>query len=107
MTNNNQTKYAYLIAAVGVVLTAVTTLYRMLAVNSQPAGPSGGNPQFGNMTLGNLTAINNMNPAGPHAFGFADGLTIAAIIIALVGVAWLGLVLLRPKKNGDKQRRND
>ena len=90
----NQIKYAYLIAIVGAVLWLATSAFSVLSPISQPAGPPGGNPQ-----LGNLTA-NNMSPTG-SPFGAMSELTIVFAVIAFLGLAWLGLMLFRPKQQDE------
>jgi len=84
----NQTRYAYLLAVVGVVLMAVMTIYSYVrAMMFRPEFRQGFNStrQF-------------MNPNGARA-GFGFGLTgyleILAVIIALIGVVWLGLILTK------------
>jgi hypothetical protein len=99
LIDSRQTKYAYWVSAVGVALTAATTVYGMLRVMLQPGGRPSGNPKLGNMTIGNLAAIEHMNRGGMNPFGLTDSLTIVAIIIAIVGLAWLGLILLKSKKS--------
>jgi hypothetical protein len=88
MVSVGQTKYAYLVTVVGVALMAVTTIYGYVrAMMFRPAFRGGFNStrQF-------------MNPNGAGAgfgFGFSGYLGILAVIIALVGVVWLGLAMMR------------
>jgi hypothetical protein len=80
-----QVKYAYLTTLVGVVLTTITTAYtaiRTLMVGQRlrayPSGNFTGTRQFA-----------NVNPYG----GLVNNLTILAVMIAIIGVLWLGLLL--------------
>ena len=88
MDSTGQTKYAYLVTVVGVTLMTVTTIYSYVrAMMFRPTFRQGFNStrQF-------------MNPNGARA-GFGFGLTgyleILAVIIALIGVVWLGLILTK------------
>ena len=78
-------KYAYLTTLVGVVLATITTAYtamRSFMVSRR----------FGSNFPGNFTRTNqfgNMNPYG----GFVNDLAILAVIIAILGVLWLGFSL--------------
>lgn len=74
-----------------------------------PAGGPG-DRQFGNMTAGNMTAVVNMNPNGmnpgvmsPGLFGLMDNLVLVAVIIAIVGLVWLGLTIRKSEKMATSQ----
>lgn len=92
-----QIRYAYFATLVGVVLVAITTAFTTISsflfgqafrrptsvTPSNFTGPS----QFGNFT--GARQLGNMNPSG----GLVNSLAILAVIIAVVGVLWLGLSL--------------
>ena len=90
-------KYAYLITLLGVILATITTAYTTIRSfllsqmsRSRPFVTSGnftGTRQFGNFT--GARQFGNMNPYG----GFVNNFAILAVIIAIVGVLWLGLLL--------------
>jgi hypothetical protein len=91
-----QTRYAYLATLVGVVLAAIATTYTTISpflfgqASRRPTSVTPGNftgpSQFGNFT--GAPQLGNMNPGG-----FANNFAILAVIIAVVGVLWLGLSL--------------
>ena len=90
MTTMPQSKYPYLVTALGVGLMAVSELYglvrgMMLRAMFHPGGGYGsgfsGGRQFG----------------GGFGFGLPSILTTIALIVAIVGVIWLGLTLRKPK----------
>jgi len=90
--------YAYLVALVGVVLAAVTTAYNavrsyMFSQMRRAAFVSAGNftGQFGNFTRPRQFVI--VNPYG----GIVGGVMIVAVVIAIIGVVWLGLCLRKSK----------
>jgi hypothetical protein len=96
MLSFSQTKYAYLVTVVGVALMAVTSIYGYLrAMMFRPAFRDGFN---------STRQFMNPNGAGTgFAFGFTGYLGILAVIIALVGVVWLGFAMtktLSGKKTG-------
>ncbi|MCX6659140.1 MAG: hypothetical protein NTX81_01980 [Candidatus Bathyarchaeota archaeon] len=93
MVDTWQIKYAYLVSVIGVVLMAITVADGVIRVMFPPAGGFGGNRQFGNMT-----AIGNMNRSDMNPFGLTNNLAILAIIIAIVGLMWLGLSLRKLQK---------
>lgn len=75
-------KYPYLVTMVGVALMAITWAFgavRAMMVREafRPGGGLGGNRQF-----------STVNP-----FGLTSALTIPAMIIAILGLVWLGLAL--------------
>ncbi len=76
-------KYPYIVSLVGVALMAVTTIYgaaRAMMMRAAFRVGVGGTRQFGNSQFGG-------------AFGFTNILSVLAIIIAVAGLLWLGLVL--------------
>ena len=84
MNNIGQVKNAYLVSVIGVGLMVVMTAYnavravmirQMLQASTGAAGFVG-RRQFG------------MNP-----FGLSNGLTIVALLVAVVGLVWLGLAI--------------
>jgi hypothetical protein len=89
-----QVKYAYFTTLLGVILAAITAAYtaiRTLMVSQRlrayPSGNFTGSRQFDNFT--GTRPFANMNPYG----GFVNDLTILAVVIAIIGVLWLGLLL--------------
>jgi len=107
-----QIKYAYLATLVGVVIATIATAYtavRSFMVSqafrvSRPFVNSGNftvPPQFGNSTVtrqfGSFTGARqfvSVNPLG----GFINDLALVAVIIAIFGLAWLGLALMKSGK---------
>jgi hypothetical protein len=82
LNNIGQMKNAYWVSVIGVALMAITTAYGavravMIREMLQTAGGFGGRRPFG-----------SMNP-----FGLTNGLAVLALIIAIVGLAWLGLAI--------------
>jgi hypothetical protein len=92
-----QIRYAYLTTLVGVVLATIATafttirslLFNQTARSQRPTtlGNFTGPGQFGNFT--GAPHLGNMNPSG----GLVNSFVILAVIIAVVGVLWLGLSL--------------
>jgi hypothetical protein len=89
MGNRSQTKYPYLVTAVGVALMAVSEIYSyvramMFRAMFRPGAGSGfgGGRQFG----------------GGFGFGLPGVLATIAVIIAIVGIVWLGLALRKQAK---------
>jgi hypothetical protein len=83
MNSIAQTKYAYLTTLVGVALTSITTVYgyaRTLLFRQAFST----NGQFRN-------AYTPMHAS--LRFGLSNNLTILAVVIALVGVIWLGMTM--------------
>ena len=96
-------RYAYLTTLLCVVLATITTAYTTISSFLFRQTPRPQPP----VTPGNLTGIDQFaNYAGAHQFGnmtpyggFVDNLAILAVMIAIVGVLWLGLSLRnRPLK---------
>jgi hypothetical protein len=92
-----QIRYAYFATLVGVVLATITTAFTTISsflfgqASRRPTSVTSGNftgpGQFGNFT--GAPQLGNMNPSG----GFVHNFAILAVIIAVVGVLWLGLSL--------------
>ena len=92
MSNMSRTKYPYLVTALGVALMAVSEIYSfvrtmmMRAMFRAGGGYSGsgfgGARQFG---------------GGGFGFGLTGILATFAVIVAIVGVVWLGFALRKPK----------
>lgn len=92
-----QIRYAYLTTLVGVVLATIATAFTTISsflfrqASRRPTSVTLGNftgpGQFGNFTRAH--EFGNMNPSG----GFVNNFAILAVIIAVVGVLWLGLSL--------------
>jgi len=97
--SNTQTRTAYLVTLIGVVLAAITTVYNVVRsyLFAQMFRPRPFNPgnftgsQFGNFTRARQFGM--MNPYG----GLAGDLMILAVVIAVIGVVWLGISLRKPK----------
>ncbi len=96
--NDKQIRYAYLVALVGVVLAAVTTAYnavrsymfsQMRRASFNPGNFTGN--QFGNFTR--IRQFANVNPYG----GIVGSVMLVAVVIAIIGVVWLGLCLRKSK----------
>jgi hypothetical protein len=94
---DKQVKYAYLTTLVGVVLATITTAYATIRSSmvsrrfgSNLPGNFTGTRGFGNFTR--TSQFGNVNPYG----GFVNDFAIVAVIIAILGVLWLGLSLRKP-----------
>jgi hypothetical protein len=97
-----QMRYAYLVTLLGVALAAITTVYTAIrsflfaqAFRSRPFIPPGNftaRRQFGNFTGPRQFGI--INPYG----GFVNPLLVVAVVIAIIGVVWLGLSLRKTKQ---------
>ena len=92
MSAASQTKFPYLVTAVGVTLMAISELYSfvrammfraMFRPGRGPGAGLGGGRQFG----------------GGFGFGFPGILATIALIVAIVGVVWLGLALRSSPKS--------
>jgi hypothetical protein len=99
---DKQMRYAYAVTLVGVVLAGITTAYTAIrsfmfaqAIRSRPFIPPGNftaTRQFGNFT--GPRQFGNINPYG----GFINNLVILAVVIAIIGVVWLGISLRKSKQ---------
>jgi hypothetical protein len=98
MNNSHGIRFAYLLSVIGVGLAAITTVYDTTRSMFRPAAGPSGYQQFGNATIGNMTAPGNMNQGGMNPLGPINSLTLVAIVIAIVGLAWLGVILLKSKE---------
>lgn len=95
-SNRKQIKYAYVVTVLGVALALVTTAYNAIRSylfsqrRMHPFPDSGNftNHQFGNFT-GPPRQFGYINPYG----GFVGALSLIAVIVAIVGVLWLGMTL--------------
>lgn len=103
MDAKQQVKYSYLVTAVGVVLMAVSAIYgavRGLLVREMFRPNGNLNSNFnGNFTRTFNANFANRQFAGANPFGLTNALTIIAVIIAIVGVVWLGLAVRKPSKS--------
>jgi hypothetical protein len=93
-------KYSYVVTAVGVVLMAISAIYRAIRAlfvreMFRPNGNFNGN--FTRNFNGTFTGSRQFAPG--NQFGLTNALTIIAVIIALVGLVWLGLVLRKSPKS--------
>ena len=99
---DKQMRYAYLVTLVGVALAAITTAYNAIRsfmfaqmIRSRPFIPPGNftaTRQFGNFT--GPRQFGNINPYG----GFINSLVIVAVVIAIIGIIWLGISLRKNKQ---------
>ena len=93
MNNIGQVKNAYLVSVIGVGMMVFTTAYnavravmiRQMFQGSTGAAGFAGRRQFA------------MNP-----FGLTNGLTIIALVVAIVGLVWLGLAIKKSHQKGAK-----
>ena len=91
MTAASYSKYPYLVTALGVGLMAVSELYsfirEMMFRAMFQSGAGYGSSFSGSRHFG-----------GGFGFGLPSALTTIAVIIAIIGVLWLGLVLRKASK---------
>jgi hypothetical protein len=86
LTQTGQVRYSYLVTLVGVAIMTITTAYGLVrAILTRDVFASRGG--FG-----------GGRQLGIASFGLTNNLTIFAVIIALVGLAWLGLALRKSHK---------
>lgn len=85
---------------VGVVLATITTLYTAIRsylfsqmFRSRPPFNPG---NFTGSQFGNFTRVRQFGIVNPYG-GLAGDLMILAVVIALIGVVWLGISLRKPK----------
>lgn len=90
--------YAYLVALVGVVLAAVTTAYNAFRsyMFSQMRRPSFNPGNFTGNQFGNFTRVRQFGNPNPYG-GIVGSVMILAVVIAIIGVVWLGLCLRKSK----------
>jgi len=91
MSSTEQTKYAYLTTVVGVALMTASSIYgyvRAALFRPTFVQTFNANSQFG-------TGYAAMH--GGSRFGFTNNLAILAILIALVGVVWLGFAMRKSR----------
>ena len=95
LSNRKHLTYAYVVTLLGVLVATITTAYT--TVRSMFA-----QRRFRpNFNSGNFTATNQFgNFTGPRQFGYVNpyagvinGITIVALIIAIIGIVWLGISL--------------
>ena len=98
-----QVKFAYLLTVVGVVLMAITTIYSdvrvlMFRAMFRPGGFNGTGGGYG--TGGPGAGFSGARQfGGGFGFGITNYVTILGLIIAIVGVVWLGLALRKTTKH--------
>ena len=97
--NDKQTMYAYLVALVGVVLAAVTTAYNAVRsymfsqmLRSRPFNPG----NFTGNGGGTFTRVRQFGMVNPYG-GIVGSVMLVAVVIAIIGVVWLGLCLRKSK----------
>lgn len=98
-SSDTQTKYAYLVTLVGVVLAAVATAYNAVRsylfsqmLRSRPFNPG----NFTQSQFGNFARTRQFVTINPYG-GLTNSVMILAVAIAVIGVVWLGLTLRKPK----------
>ena len=96
MSNWSQTKTPYLVTIVGVAIMAITEIYSSVRAlmframfrpgggNFSGAGGFAGPRQFG---------------GGGFGFGFTNYLVLLGLLIAIIGVVWLGVALRKSPKS--------
>jgi hypothetical protein len=91
--------YAYFVALVGVVLAAVTTAYNAVRsyMFSQMRRASFNPGNFTGSGAGNFARFRQFgNPYG----GIVGSVMLVAVVIAIIGLVWLGLCLRKSKPPG-------
>jgi len=92
ISNTSQTKFPYLITALGIGLTAVLQVYSyvrtMMFRAMLQAGGGYGSGFAGGRQYG-----------GGFGFGGTSIITTIAIVVAIAGVVWLGLALRKSPKS--------
>lgn len=98
-SSETQIRYAYLVTLVGVALASVATVYNAIRsylvsqmLRSRPFNPG----NFTQTQFGTFTRTRQFGIVNPYG-GIAGGLMILAVIIAIIGVVWLGISLRKPK----------
>ena len=107
MDVKQQVTYSYVLTAVGVVLMAVSAIYGTIRafLVRQMFRPMGNfNANFNGTFTRNFngTFTGNRQFAAGNPFGLANVLTMIAVIIALVGIVWLGLTLRKQPKSASR-----
>jgi hypothetical protein len=90
--NGSQTRFPYLVTALGVGLMTAAEVYsyvRAMMVRAMFQAGGGYGPGFGA----------GRQFSGGFGFGGTSILTTIAIVVAIVGVVWLGLALRKPKSS--------
>lgn len=85
----SDTKFPFLVTAIGVGLMAISEVYsfvRVMMFRSMFRAGGGPGQGFAGRQFG-----------GGFGFGLAGVVTTVGLIIAIVGVVWLGLALRKPK----------
>ena len=93
MSNLSHSKYPYLLTAVGVGLMAVSEIYSyvramMFRAMFRPTGGYGSGAGFAGRQFG-----------GGFGIGSPSILTTIALVVAIIGVIWLGLALRKSPKS--------
>jgi len=100
MDSKQQVRYAYLLSAVGVVLMAITSIYSFVrALLFRPTFDRGGFNQSFNSTLRMQGGFNGAAGGARFAFGLVNDVTALAVLLAIVGIIWLGLALKQSQKS--------
>ena len=85
MSNTSQAKYPFIATVVGVALMAISEVYSLVRVMMFRAMfRAGGGPGMG---------FGGRQFGGGFGFGLSGILTTVGLIIAIIGVIWLGLAL--------------
>ena len=91
MSDTPQIKYAYFVSIVGIALLAVTAIYGVVRTVLLMAAFA---------SRGGFGAGRQLRVANP--FGLGNALTVLGVIIAVVGLVWLGLSLRKPHESSTK-----
>ena len=75
-------KNPYLVSVIGVCLMAITTVYGAIRA-----------VMFRQMFQVSTGAAGFAGHRGMNPFGFTNGLTIIALVVAIAGLVWLGLTI--------------
>ena len=75
-------KNPYIVSVIGVCLMAIATVYGAIRA-----------VMFRQMFQASTGAAGFAGRRGMNPFGFTNGLTIIALVVAIAGLVWLGLVI--------------
>lgn len=96
MDSKHEVRYAYLLSAAGVVLMAITSIYSIVrALLFRPTFDRG---SF-NSTLRMQGGFSGAAGGGRIAYGLVNDVTALAVLLAIVGIIWLGLALKKSQKS--------
>jgi hypothetical protein len=92
MSNMSQTKLPYLVTAVGVGLMAISELYSYVRAVMFRAMFQTGGGSYG-------SGFSGRHFGGGFGVGLPSILTTIAVVVAVVGILWLGLALRKSPKS--------